>query len=61
MWQSKMCPDLQLTESEPRGMVHTAFIENLGGVHMHGTHAGTDPHYSVGSNGCPGGRHMQCI
>ena len=29
-----MCPNLWLTESEPRGTVHTAFIENLGGVRM---------------------------
>ena len=44
MWQSKMCPNLQLTESEPRGMVRTAFIENLGGPPMRGAHAGTNPH-----------------
>ena len=37
MWQSKMCPNLQLTKSEPRGTVRTAFIENLGGAHMHST------------------------
>ena len=34
MWWSKMCPNLLLTESEPRGTVHTTFIENIGGVHM---------------------------
>ena len=44
MWQSKMCPDLRLTESEPRGMVRTAFIENLGGAHIPGARAGADPH-----------------
>ena len=32
MWWSKMCPDLRLTESEPRGMLRTAFVENLGGA-----------------------------
>ena len=43
MQWSKMCPKLRLTESEPRGVVRTAFIENLGGVHMRGTHAGANP------------------
>ena len=44
MWQSKMCPNLWLTESEPRSMVRTTFIENLGGADMCGAHAGANPH-----------------
>ena len=36
--------NLWLTESEPRGVVCTTFVENLGGAHMRGTRAGADPH-----------------
>ena len=44
MQQSKMCPNLRLTESEPRDVVRSAFIENLGGARMYGACAGADPH-----------------
>ena len=43
MWWSLKCPDQWLTESEPRGMVCTAFIENFSGAHMCDACAGTDP------------------
>ena len=44
MQQSKICPKLRLTKSEPRGAVHTTFIENLGGAHMRGARTGADLH-----------------
>ena len=37
------CPNLQLTESEPRDVAHIPFIENLGAACMRGSHAGIDP------------------
>ena len=43
MWQSTKCPNLRLTESEPRDVAHTSFIEILGGVHMRGGRTGADP------------------
>ena len=44
MRRSKMCPNLWLTESEPRGAVRAAFIENLGAAYMCGTRTGAGPH-----------------
>ena len=61
MWQSTKCPNLRLTESEPRDAAHTSFIENLGGAHMRSSHAGADPIARRKSNGHPGGCHLQYI
>ena len=61
MWRSTKCPNLWLTESEPRDVAHTSFIENLGGVHMHSGCAGTDPIARWKSDGHPGGCHLQYV
>ena len=58
MWQSTKCPNLQLTESEPRDAAHIPFIEILGRAHMHSDHTGTDPVARWEPNGYPGGCHF---
>ena len=61
MWQSTKCPYLWPTESGPRDAVCTSFIEILGGIHMHGIHAGTNPIARWNPDGHPGGSHLQCV
>ena len=55
------CPNLRLTESEPRDAAHTSFIENLGGACMCSSHAGADPIARWKSNSHPGGCHLQYV
>ena len=55
------CLNLWLTESEPRDVAHTSFIENLGGTVMHSGCTGADPVARWKSNGCPGGCHLQYV
>ena len=61
MWRSTKCPNLWLTESEPRDAARTSFIENLGGAGMHSGCIGTDPIARWKSNGCQGGCHLQYV
>ena len=61
MWWSMKCPNLQLTESEPRDAARTSFIENLGGACMYSSRAGADPIARWKSNGHPGGCHLQYV
>ena len=61
MWQSMKCPNLRLSESEPRDVAHTSFIENLDGAHIRSGCAGTDPIARWKSNGYPGGCHLQYV
>ena len=61
MWQSTKCPNLWLTESEPRDAMCTSFIENFGGAHMHSSCTDTDPIARWKSNGRPGGCHLQYV
>ena len=39
----------------------TAVIEKISGARMRDAHAGANHRCEVGSNGCPGGRHLQHI
>ena len=61
MWQSKKCPNLWLTKSEPRDAVRTSFTEILGGVCMRGIHADINPIAKWNADGSPGGSHLQCV
>ena len=55
------CPNLRLTESEPRDVAHIPFIKILGGVRMSSDGTGTNPVVRWEPNGRPGGRHLQCV
>ena len=49
------CPNPGPNKNEPRDAVRIPFIENLGGAHMRGGHAGADPHCQVESSWWPQG------
>ena len=61
MWRSTKCPNLWPTESEPRDVARTSFIEILGGARMRSVRAGADPIARWNPDGHPGGSHLQCV